>query len=292
MNKQVDVDDLDYDPNKLYDRSDLTYANSFPQFYKRWFIQSIEFLTARYYLLYKMRKWEKNPNKDPDFWKSVLEEMNIELKTPAEEIARIPSKGPLVIVSNHPHGLIDGLVMARLISQVRDDYQILTRALLVGVKRVERYLLPVAFPHEEDSVRKNIEMRQKAIAALKEGHCIALFPAGTVSTSPTFFGEPVEREWAPFTAKMIRQSGAQVLPIYFTGRNTRWFQIANKLGETFRQSLLLYEIRAAFGKKQKPVIGQLIDPEVLKSYEKDAKGLMEFLREETLALNPEKKRRW
>ena len=286
MNQHLDTEDLDYDPNKLYDRSAITYSNSFPQFYKRWFIKFVEILTARYYLLWKMRKWEKNPNKDPDFWVSVLQEMNIELKTSKEDINRIPSEGPLVIVANHPHGLIDGIIMAHLISHVRDDYQILTRALLVGVKRVERYLLPVAFPHEEDAIRKNIEMRQKAIAALKEGHCIALFPAGTVSTSPTFFGEPEEREWATFTAKMIRQSGARVLPIYFTGRNTRWFQIANKLGDTFRQSLLLYEIRAAFGKKQNPVIGELIDPEIIKSYEKDAKGLMAHLREETLKLKP------
>ena len=132
MNKPVDVDELEYDPNKLYDRSAITYSNSFPQFYKRWFIKLVEILTARYYLLWKMRRWEKNPNKDPDFWVSVLEEMNIKLTTPIEEIKRIPSKGPLVIVSNHPHGLIDGIIMAHLISHVRDDYQILTRALLVG----------------------------------------------------------------------------------------------------------------------------------------------------------------
>jgi putative hemolysin len=274
--------------DKLYDRSELTYANSFPSRTKRIFISIIEILTARYYLLYKMRKWERNQNKDPDFWISVLEEMNIELTTPKAEIDRIPSDGPLVIVSNHPHGLIDGIVMARLISQVRDDYQILTRALLVGVTRIEKYLLPVSFPHEEDAIRKNIQMRQKAISALKDGHCIALFPAGTVSTSETYFGEPTEREWATFTAKMVRQSGAKVLPIYFTGSNSRWFQIANKLGDTMRQSLLLYEIRNAFNKKQSPVIGELIDPDVVKSFEKDAKGLMAFLREETLKLKPKK----
>ena len=144
MNTQ-DTHSEDYDPNKLFDRSELTYANSFPQFYKRWFIMFIEAITARYYLLYKMRKWERNPNKHPDFWYSVLEEMNIKLTTSKEEIDRIPAEGPLVIVSNHPHGMIDGIIMAHIISHVRDDYQILTRALLVGVTRVEKYLLPVSF---------------------------------------------------------------------------------------------------------------------------------------------------
>ena len=273
----------------LYDKSELTYANSFPQFYKRWFIKAVEWSTARINLYRRMRSFQaKDRSEGAEFWQAVLDEMNIELAIPDADYKRIPSEGPLVIVSNHPHGLIDGIVMGTILSKVRDDFEILTRALLVGVERVEKYLLPVAFPHEEDSVRRNVEMRARAMRSLKDGHAIALFPAGTVSTSDTFFGEPKEREWATFTAKMIDQSGARVLPIYFTGSNTRWFQIANLLSETLRQSLLLYEIKAAFNKTQKPVIGEIIDPDVIAKFDKDRKGLMAFLREETLKLKPKK----
>ena len=67
MSETVENHDDDYDPNKLYDRSELTYANSFPSRTKRILISAIEILTARYYLLYKMRKWERDQNKDPDF---------------------------------------------------------------------------------------------------------------------------------------------------------------------------------------------------------------------------------
>lgn len=270
--------------DKLYESDRLTYATSFPEWWRRAFINVVEFLTARPYLLYKMRRWENNSSKPDDFWESVLQEMNIDLQIKAEDMARIPSEGPLVVVSNHPHGLIDGIVMARLMSQARDDYKILTRALLVGVEKVEKYLLPVSFPHEVDAVKKNIEMRKTAIQSLKDGHCIALFPAGTVSTSKTWFGPPVEPEWMPFTAKMIRQSGARVLPVYFTGSNTRLFQIANLVSPLFRQSLLLYEIRAAFNKPQRPVIGEPIDPSIIEKFKTDTPGLMAFLREETLKL--------
>lgn len=271
----------------LYDKSELTYANSFPQFYKRWFIKSVEWLTARVTLYRKMQRFEGNRSEGAQFWQDVLDEMNIELSVSTDDYQRIPRQGPLVVVANHPHGLIDGIVMGAILSKVRDDYQILTRALLVGVKRVEKYLLPVAFPHEENAVRRNVEMRQRALQTLKNGHVIALFPAGTVSTSRTFFGKPIEPEWATFTAKMIQQSGARVLPVYFTGSNTRLFQIANLLSDTLRQSLLLYEIKAAFNRAQSPVIGEVIDPAALAQYKNDRQGLMNFLREETLRLGPE-----
>ena len=270
--------------DRLYDPGDLSYANSFPDFWRRNFIKTIELLTARPYLLYKMRKWEKNQNKPDDFWESVLEEMNIKLQLTKEGMARIPKTGPLVVVSNHPQGLVDGIMMARLLSQVRDDYQILTRALLVGVEKVEKYLLPVSFPHEENAIKNNVNMRKKAISSLRDGHCIALFPAGTVATSKTFFGPITEPSWMPFTAKMILQTGAQVVPIYYDGSNTRMFQIANCISPLFRQSLLLYEIRAGFNKVQRPEIGEPIDPAKIAEFQKDTPGLMEFLRAETLKL--------
>ena len=138
-----------------------------------------------------------------------------------------------------------------------------------AVPRIEKYLLPVAFPHEENAIKDNIETRKRAIEHVKDGGCIALFPAGGVSTSPTFFGEAIDPEWPTFTAKMIRQTGAQVLPMYYPGQNSRAYQIANLLSVTLRQSLLLHEIKVAVGKDQGPRVGELVPQEVLASYEKD-----------------------
>jgi putative hemolysin len=270
----------------LYDRSQLTYANSFPNAKKRIFIKIIETLTARFQLLLHMRHWENNPNKDPHFWTSVLDEMDVKVLTPLEQLENIPATGPVVAVCNHPHGLVDGLVLAWLLSKRRDDFQIITRALLNGVKVAEKNLLSISFPHEEDAVRKNLQTRKTAVTNVKAGHCLGVFPAGTVCTSKTAFGPVVEAEWGKFTSKLVLQTDAQVVPIFFQGSNSRLFQIANSISDTCRQSLLMYEIKKAFHKDQSPIVGKPIGRDVLDQYKTDPEGLMAFLRAETLKLDP------
>lgn len=271
---------------KLYDKSELTYANSFPNMSKRVFIKTIETLTARIPLLRHMRHWENNPNKHPHFWTSVLDEMGIDILTPKEQLENIPKDGPIVVVCNHPHGLVDGLILAWLLSQRREDFKIITRALLNGVDVAEKNLISISFPHEEDAVRKNLQSRKAALNYVKDSHCIGVFPAGTVSTSKTAFGPVVEAEWGKFTSKLILQTNARVIPIYFQGSNSRWFQLANRISDTCRQSLLMYEIKHAFNKSQTPIVGKPIERDVLDQYKTDADGLMSFLRHETLKLNP------
>jgi 1-acyl-sn-glycerol-3-phosphate acyltransferase len=270
----------------LYDRAELTYANSFPSFWKRFFIKMVETLTARFQLLFHMRHWENNPNKHPHFWTSVLNEMDVDIQTPPEQLENIPATGPVVVVCNHPHGLVDGVVLAWILSKRREDFKIITRALLNGVAVAEKNLLSISFPHEEDAVRKNLQTRKEALTDVRAGHCVGVFPAGTVSTSKTVFGPVVEADWGKFTSKLVLQSNAQVVPIFFQGSNSRWFQIANRISDTCRQSLLMYEIKHAFHKPQSPVIGKPIGRGELDKYKTNPEGLMAFLREETLKLDP------
>lgn len=268
-----------------YDGRRLSYANTFKNPWKAGTIRFVEWLTGKALLLYKVRKFEKSgvPQGQAFFTKG-LQAMGIDLLTPKADYAHIPATGPLVVVSNHPHGLVDGLVLAEIIGSVRTDYKILTRSLLTGVQEIEDFMLPVAFPHEEDSVRTNLEMRKTAMSHLNGGGVIILFPAGQVAAAETYFGEAMEAEWNPFTAKMILRSGATVLPIYFPGQNSRLYQIANLISATIRQGLLLHEIKFALNKPQKPVIGRPIAPEELKQHSANTTGFMAWLREKTLAL--------
>jgi len=177
------------------------------------------------------------------------------------------------------------MVFADLIGRVRTDYRILTRAFLTDLDEdAGRFLIPVPFPHEEDAQAKMVEMRKQAMAHLKEDGVIAVFPSGVVASSNTLFGPMVEDEWNLFTAKMIRMSGARVVPVFFPGANSRWYQMANQISPTLRQSLLLHEIVNACGKPQKPVVGHPFDAEEVRERLRDQRACMDWMREQTLNL--------
>ena len=268
-----------------YDRRRLSYATTFTNPVQRRIIQAMELATAKLHLLHLIRKFEAMgvPFGQP-FWQQALDVMGITLETPEEEIQRIPATGPLVVTANHPHGLVDGMVMAELIGRVRTDYKILTRSLLTGVGEIDQFMLPVPFDHDEDALEKSLEMRRAAMEHLKDGGAIALFPSGVVASSDSWFGPAVERTWNPFTAKLIQRSEATVLPLRFPGQNSRAYQIASRVSAALRQGLLLYEVRHSLNRPQRPVVGQPIPFADLSEWRGNPRGFMAWLREHTLAM--------
>jgi len=273
-------------PPPVYDRQNLTYSGTFDSPIKRGLIKTIEWCSGKIHILRMIRKFEKRGKvQGHGFWRAVLDVMGIDLLTPQEQLDLIPKTGPVVVVANHPHGLVDGLIMAELIGSVRPDYRILVRAFLKDLDEdAGKYLIPVPFPHEEDAQAKMVEMRKQAMAYLKEGGLIALFPSGVVASSNTMFGPMVEDEWNLFTAKMIRTSGARVVPLFFPGANSRWYQMANQISATLRQSLLIHEIVNACGKPQKPIVGAPFDDAEVQDRLKDPRAFMAWMRDVTLNL--------
>lgn len=272
----------DYVP---YDKRKLSYAHSFESPIHATAIQSMEWMTGKTTLLRLIRKFERQGVPEGQaFWPQALDVMGIRLETPTEQILRIPASGPLVVVANHPHGLVDGMVLAELIGRVREDYKILTRTLLTGVEEIKRFMIPVPFQHASDARAQNLEMRKRAMDHLGLGGVVVLFPSGVVASSDSAFGPVVERNWSTFTAKMIQRSGASVLPIFFPGENSRWYQVANQISATLRQGLLIHEVVHALNKPQAPVVGHSISPEICREWSDDPRGFMAMLRTATLAL--------
>ena len=272
-------------PARKYDMRRLSYSGTFKNPVKIYSIRIIEWLTAKVRLLSLIRSFEKSgaPVGAP-FWPKAIRHMGISIETPPEEIARIPKTGPVVVVSNHPSGLVDGMVLAEMVNRVRSDFRILTRSLLTGIPEVEEFMIPVPFPHEDNARELGLQMRDDTMKHLKAGGVIILFPAGKVAMSEGWWGPAVEGEWNVFTHKIVRSSGATIVPIYFPGQNSRMFQIANQISDTMRQGLLLHEIKRCLFKPTRPVIGEPIPAEELKNWEGNPRGFLAWLREHTLAL--------
>ena len=271
---------------KAYNRRSLSYASTFGDPLKATIIRIIEAFTGKFTVLRLIRKFEKNAAPSGQaFWRAALDVMGIELTTPQSQLDRIPKEGPVIVVANHPHGMVDGMIFADLIGRVRPDYRILTRSLLTAIDEVAgSYMIAVPFAHDPDALQKGVAMRAAAMKHLKDGGVVALFPSGSVAASETFFGPAIEEEWNVFTAALIRRSGATVVPMHFPGQNSRAYQIANKLSPILRQGLLLHEIVHSLNKPQGPVVGHPLDREEVAAWKDDPRGFMAWLRDHTLSL--------
>ncbi|MGR3484555.1 MAG: lysophospholipid acyltransferase family protein [Paracoccaceae bacterium] len=273
------------------DRAHVTYADTFDDPARRAVVRAMEWATGRPKLLARARRFERMgaSAQGAAFWDAGMRAMGIDLRTPDAQVAHIPATGPVVLVANHPHGLIDGMVLGALIARRRDDFRILTRSLLSNINATAAArMIPVPFPHQTDAQARMVEMRAAAMAHLGRGGLLALFPAGVVATSRRAFGPVVEGPWSAFTAKVIRRSGATVIPAYFPGTNSRAYQIANRLSPTLRQGLLIHEVARAFDRPQAPVIGPPVPAREVAERIGDPRAFMAWLRARALALGDQR----
>ncbi len=271
---------------KKYDRRSLSYASTFDNAWQSTMIRSMEWVSGKITIIRLIREFERRgAPQGIAFWRAALDVMGIPLATPQAQIDRIPATGPVVVVANHPHGMVDGMILADLIARRREDFRILTRSVLTGIDEVAAsYLIPVPFPHDPEAQAKSVEMRAEAMGHLKQGGVVSVFPSGVVASSKTWFGPAIEAEWNVFTAQMIRRSGAQVVPIFFPGSNSRLYQIANRVSATMRQGMLLHEIVHSLNKPMRPIVGHPLDPVQMERLASDPRGFMAWLREHTLSL--------
>ncbi|MGB1208933.1 MAG: lysophospholipid acyltransferase family protein, partial [Paracoccaceae bacterium] len=198
----------------------------------------------------------------------------------------IPRDGPLILIANHPYGILDGLMLGHILSEVRGDFRILAHKVFRKAEDLDRVILPISFDETREAVQLNLQTRKTALRYLADGGAIGIFPGGTVSTATKPFNQPMDPGWRSFTARMIGKSNATVVPIYFDGHNSRLFQWASHMHSTLRMGLLIKEFKRRTNAPCDVVIGKPIPVKDIQARAKDARELMDFLRRATYELSP------
>ena len=265
---------------------EISYATSAQSRAGRALIRTVENLTGRPRLIQMARDYEREVAAGRDFWSVMVERYGIGLDVIRGSLADIPREGPLVVVANHPFGILDGLLLGHVLQEARSDFRVIAHQVFRKAEDLQRVILPISFDETKEAQKLNLETRRAAIDYLRDGGCIGIFPGGTVSTAASPRGMPLDPRWRTFTAKMIAKSGATVVPIYFHGTNRRRFQVASHLHYTLRMALLISEFKARVGARAPVAIGQPIAPEAIAARSKDPRAMMDWLREETYALSP------
>ena len=222
-------------------------------------------------------KLKSEPFEVANFFKGAMKETQVKCHYDQEKIKKIPKDGPLIIIANHPFGIVDGMIMCDIAARVRGDFRILINSVLCVDEDLNNHFLPVDFDQTKEAIKTNIATKQKATEAIKEGIPLVIFPSGHVSTADRFgFGKVVDAPWTTFAAKLIKESNATVVPIFFRGQNSRLFHVASHISMAFRSALLLNEARKRFGKTVEIEIGDPIPWQENEAFTK-RKDLTDFL---------------
>lgn len=177
------------------------------------------------------------------FWSDALERLNISYNAKKERHADIPKTGRLLVIANHPFGVIDGLILCSIIGKVRQDYRIITHQVLRQAPAVKDKILPIDFSETETALQTNLETRKAAQKHLKEEDgVVIIFPAGGISLAPKLIGPAFDSEWKTYAAKLAQTKDTTILPVYFDGRNSVIYQMARRLSVTLGYSLMFREI--------------------------------------------------
>jgi putative hemolysin len=265
---------------------EISYAHSAKTKAGRAVIRTMENTTGRIQLIRKARGYEDEVAAGADFWRVMIERYGLSIEFIGGGLDNLPDQGPLITISNHPYGILDGLILGHLLNEARGDFRILANQVFGKAPEIDRVILPVSFDDTREAVARNLQTRKAALDYVKAGGAIGVFPGGTVSTSATPFSPPRDPGWRNFTAKLVTQSDAAVVPIYFDGRNSRLFQIASHAHVTLRLGLLINEFKRQAGKPVRIVIGTPIPRAELDKYRSAPKAMMDFLRQSTYDLSP------
>lgn len=279
---------------------DFTYSHSGQSIFRRSLIRGIEILTGQPKLKRLYLEWmlcDKRPG-EPVF-DAALRKLGIQpqIRSGAGNLARVPETGGLLLVANHPFGVVDGLVIGQLGMRLRGNVRIMTNSLLCRVPEVDPHLLPVDFSGTPEARRLTGETRRRAATLLAQGQTVAIFPAGGVATANRpLRGRAVDSAWHPFVARLATIAGVTTLPVNFAGQNSRLFQIATHLSYPLRIALVFHETCRRMHRPVDISIGAPVTAAELRHMDRDA--VTNELRRRAMALaspalaDPDEEFRW
>jgi len=161
----------------------------------------------------------------PEFLDRIIEMLGITMNVSREDLEKIPDKGNFITVSNHAYGGIDGILLAKILSDVRPDYKLLVNFLLTKIRPMKPYFLGVNPFESFRDLRSSYGGLKEAYRHLQEGHPLGLFPAGEVSSYKLKQGAVADREWQYSILKFIKKAKLPVVPVYFHGHNSVLFNL-------------------------------------------------------------------
>lgn len=218
------------------------------------------------------------------FVDGLLNELNISLRIDNEQVLDHLPEGAFVTVSNHPFGALDGIILIKLMASRRPEFKVMVNMFLNYISAMRPNFIAVDPLASDDPEKRAITMKgiREAMVHVKRGNPLGFFPAGAVSKINKDL-RIVDREWQSTIIRLIQQLGVPVIPIYFHGHNSTWFNILGVISWKLRTLRLPSEVFRKKGKTFHISIGEPIPVEQQAKY-KTPEELGKFLKERTYSM--------
>ncbi len=218
----------------------------------------------------------------PDVENKMIEELGIIKKVHHVEVLGQFDGKPFITVSNHPYGHIDGIMLIGTIAGKRPDFKVMVNWILGQIDTMGDHFIGVN-PYEAGTVssRSSLSGVKECIQHIKEGHPLGFFPAGAISKNKITKIE--DRDWQPSVLKLIQKANVPIVPVFFSGHNSFFFNFLDLIDWRLRTVRLCHELTNKRGKTIDLVFGQPIMPEEQKRY-KDVEEFGRFLKKKTYSL--------
>lgn len=191
----------------------------------------------------------------------LLEKLEVRWRASETDLLRIPREGPLIVVANHPFGLLDAAVVASLLSEIRSDVRFLGNYLLGSIPELRDHLIVVDPFAKAGASPRNVAALREALRTLDRGGAVAMFPAGEVAHLRLSQRDVSDARWNSSAGWLARRSDAPVLPVFVEGSNGPLFQAAGLVHPLLRTALLPRELLNKRGRQVRIRIGTPIGPE-------------------------------
>ncbi|BCN94272.1 acyltransferase [Thiomicrorhabdus immobilis] len=218
------------------------------------------------------------------FLDEVLNYFNFSYTVNSQALARIPAKGKVIMVANHPIGSLDGLALLKMVRTIRPDVRIVASDLLNNIEPLKSLFLGV-----DNLTGKTAHKTQfkQILDALNNEEAVIMFPAGEVSRIRP--NGVRDGKWKAGFLKLAQKAKAPIQPIYVDARNSSLFYALSTLYKPLGTMMLVKEM---FNKKHQQIqffIGKQIPWKNLAEIEMPGKQLANQFRKYLYKLDKEAK---
>lgn len=217
------------------------------------------------------------------FLDDALDALDISCSVSDHELERIPKQGPVVVISNHPFGAIDGLLLSFVLLRIRPDVKVMANYLLSKVPELQPLFISVDPFGTKNAVKKNVKPMRETIQFLRDGGLVSIFPAGEVSHVHLKQRTITDPEWSMYVGRLVKKTESTVVPVFFEGNNSLIFHLLGLFYPMLRTLMLPREMLRKTHREIVMKIGQPIPPKRLVKISQNEE-LIRYLRFRTYVL--------